>query len=122
MKMEIAECTETESNMKDLVSEYQQHQRTTKEKDCRVLHYHSPEHDSVPTTDEHDAYNSNSPQPQPQQEEKGSSEVGQESSKVPKETESGSKKSTAGAKDKAKKKAAVAQKKKTTFHSDPKEC
>ena len=49
MKMEIAECTETESNMKDLVSEYQQHQRTTKEKDCRVLHYHSPE-EGVPAT------------------------------------------------------------------------
>ena len=80
------------------------------------------QHDSLPTTDEHDAYNSNSPQPQPQQEEKGSSEVGQETSKAPKETESGSKKSTAGAKDKAKKKAAAAQKKKRFFHSDPKEC
>ena len=70
------------------------------------------QHDSLPTTDEHDAYNSNSPQLQSQQEEKGSSEVGQESSKVPKETESGSKKSTAAAKDKAKKKAAAAQMKK----------
>ena len=49
MKMEIAECTETESNMKDLVSEYHQYQRTTKEKDCRVLHYHSPE-EGVPAT------------------------------------------------------------------------
>ena len=49
MKMEIAECTETESNMKDLVSEYQQYQRTTKEKDCRVLPCHSPE-EGVPST------------------------------------------------------------------------
>ena len=84
------------------------------------------QHDSQPTTDEHDAYNSNSPQPQSQQEEKGSSEVGQESSKVLKDTESGSKKSTAGAKDKAKKMAAAAaQKKKRTkcfIHGDPKEC
>ena len=70
------------------------------------------QHDSLPTTNEHDAYNSNLPQPQSQQEEKGSGEVGQEASKVLKDTESGSKKSTAGAKDKAKKKAAVAQKKK----------
>ena len=49
MKMEIAECTETESNMNDLVPEYHQYQRTTKEKDCRVLHYHSPE-EGVPAT------------------------------------------------------------------------
>ena len=52
MKIEIAECTETESNMKDLVSEYQQYQRTTKEKDCGVLHNHLPE-EGVPATVHH---------------------------------------------------------------------
>ena len=43
IKMEIAKYTETASNRKDLVSEYQQYQRTTNDKDRRVLHCHIPE-------------------------------------------------------------------------------